>query len=107
MESKNNVTSDNACVLQEILKVIGGKWSMSIVYILFSGTHRFSQLEKSIPHINTRMLIKELKTLASFDIVSRKVYATVPPTVEYTLTEKGKMLKPIIDDIYEWGKVNL
>ncbi|WP_318345513.1 winged helix-turn-helix transcriptional regulator [Flagellimonas baculiformis] len=91
------------CTLQEILHVIGGKWSMSIIYALFSGTMRFSELERIIPNINTRMLVKELKNMESNGIVVRKVYATVPPTVEYTLTMKGKELEPIIDELYQWG----
>jgi len=91
------------CVLQEILQVIGGKWSMSIIYMLFSGKKRFSELERTIPHINTRMLVKELKNLTENGIVVREVFATVPPTVEYSLTEKGEKLEPIINDIYNWG----
>ena len=98
---------EEQCAFQEILKIIGGKWSMSIIYILFSGKKRFSELERTVPHINTRMLVKELKNLAEYKIITRKVFATVPPTVEYTLTEKGKRLEPIINDFYNWGVENL
>lgn len=107
MAEKKIKNFEDQCVLQEILKVIGGKWSMSIIYILFSGTKRFSELERTIPHINTRMLVKELKTLVENKIVVREVFATVPPTVEYSLTERGKKLEPIINDIYNWGAEHL
>jgi DNA-binding HxlR family transcriptional regulator len=91
------------CALQEILGLIGGKWSMSIIYALFPGKKRFSELERSVPNINTRMLVKELKNMESNGIVTRKIFATVPPTVEYTLTVKGKKLEPIITELYKWG----
>lgn len=95
--------SENKCALQEILGVIGGKWSMSIIYALFTGTKRFSELERLVPNINTRMLVKELKNMEANGIVVRKVFATVPPTVEYTLTTKGEKLEPIINELYKWG----
>jgi DNA-binding HxlR family transcriptional regulator len=103
MSEKKIKKNEERCALQEILDVIGGKWSMSIIYALFSGTMRFSELERSITGINTRMLVKELKNMESNGIVLRKVYATVPPTVEYSLTEKGQKLQPIINELYKWG----
>ncbi|MGO1243040.1 MAG: winged helix-turn-helix transcriptional regulator [Sphingobacterium sp.] len=107
MEVKKIKNFEDQCVFQEILKVIGGKWSMSIIYMLFSGKKRFSELERSIPHINTRMLVKELKNLVENGVIVREVFATVPATVEYSLTEKGEKLESIIDDIYNWGVVYL
>jgi DNA-binding HxlR family transcriptional regulator len=102
--SKNKMRQPgNKCALQEILGVIGGKWSMSIIYALFTGTKRFSELERLVPNINTRMLVKELKNMEANGIVVRKVFATVPPTVEYTLTTKGEKLEPIINELYKWG----
>ncbi|MGV3705457.1 MAG: winged helix-turn-helix transcriptional regulator [Arcticibacter sp.] len=103
MEEKKLKKNDDRCALQEILEVIGGKWSMSIIYALFNGTKRFSELERLIPGINTRMLVKELKNMEANGIVVRKVFPTVPPTVEYTLTPKGEKLEPIIDELYKWG----
>lgn len=103
MSKEKNKKSAERCALQDILTVIGGKWSMSIIYFLFSGTKRFSELERGIPGINTRMLVKELKNMEENGIVARKVYATVPPTVEYTLTTKGEKLEPIISELYKWG----
>lgn len=103
MPKKKLAAPQEKCTLQEILTVIGGKWSMSIIYALFTGTKRFSEVERLIPNINTRMLVKELKNMEANGIVVRKVYATVPPTVEYTLTKKGEKLEPIINELYKWG----
>lgn len=103
MSDKNLKKSEEKCALQEILDVIGGKWSMSIIYALFTGKKRFSELERLIPGINTRMLVKELKNMEVNGIVTRQVFATVPPTVEYTLTIKGQKLEPIINELYKWG----
>lgn len=103
MSKKKLPQTEAKCTLQEILGVIGGKWSMSIIYALFTGTKRFSELERLVPNISTRMLVKELKNMEANEIVVRKVFATVPPTVEYTLTTKGKKLEPIINELYKWG----
>lgn len=103
MNKKKLPPTGKKCTLQEILGVIGGKWSMSIIYALFTGTKRFSELERLVPNINTRMLVKELKNMEANGIVVRKVFATVPPTVEYTLTTKGEKLEPIINELYKWG----
>jgi DNA-binding HxlR family transcriptional regulator len=103
MIKKNIHQPEEKCALQEILGVIGGKWSMSIIYALFTGKKRFSELERIIPNISTRMLVKELKNMEANGIVIREVFATVPPTVEYTLTTKGEKLEPIINELHKWG----
>lgn len=103
--SKNKMSiSEKSCSLREVLDIIGGKWSMPIIYILSQGKMRFKELERSIEGINTRMLVKELKNMEVNGIVTRQVFATVPPTVEYTLTEKGKKLLPSIVSLHNWGK---
>jgi len=102
-EEKTKINAGK-CELQEILNIIGGKWSMSIIYGLSFGTKRFSELERMIPGISTRMLVKELKNMVDNVIITRKVYPTVPPTVEYTLTEKGMKLQPSIQELFKWGK---
>ena len=103
MKTKKIEKTGERCALQEILDVIGGKWSMSIIYTLFPGKKRFSEIERTVPNINTRMLVKELKNMEANGIVTREVFPTVPPTVEYTLTEKGRKLEPIISELYKWG----
>lgn len=71
------------------------------------GTKRFKELERSIEGINTRMLVKELKSLEANGIIQRKAFATVPPTVEYTLTPVGRNLKPVFTAIQKWAAENI
>jgi DNA-binding HxlR family transcriptional regulator len=104
MSSKKIKISEKTCSLRDVLDVIGGKWSMPIIYILSKGKMRFKELERSVEGINTRMLVKELKNMEANGIVTRMVFATVPPTVEYTLTEKGENLLPSIVSLHNWGK---
>src|SRR5690606_6617286 len=99
--------AEHKCTMRGILDIIGGKWSMPIIYTLFSGTKRFRALEREVANINTRMLVKELKNMEANGIVERKVYATVPPTVEYTLTSKGRKLEPILCALHQWGEEHL
>lgn len=93
-----------SCTLKDVLDIIGGKWAMPIIYHLSLGKLRFKEIERAIEGINTRMLVKELKNLEANGILTRQVFATVPPTVEYELTEKGKMLVPSIKSLHQWGQ---
>ena len=86
------------------LDVIGGKWKPLVIYQLKDGTLRFSQLLSLVqPKITQRMLTKELRELEKDGLINRKVYAEVPPKVEYSLTEKGRTLMPILDQLCDWG----
>ena len=96
--------SEKSCSLRDVLDIIGGKWSMPIIYMLSKGTMRFKELERSIEGLNTRMLVKELKNMELNGILTRQVFATVPPTVEYTLTNKGEKLLPSIVSLHNWGQ---
>jgi len=100
---KSEKINVNECPVQRALEMVGGKWAFSIIYALTDGKKRFKELERSIEGINTRMLVKELKTLEEYGIIKRKAYATVPPTVEYTLTEKGMDFHPVLDNIRTWA----
>jgi DNA-binding HxlR family transcriptional regulator len=104
MENKKIKISEKSCSLREVLDIIGGKWAMPIIYILSKGKMRFKELERTVEGINTRMLVKELKNMEANGIVTREVFATVPPTVEYTLTSKGEKLLPSIVSLHTWGK---
>ena len=104
MSEKKTIISENSCSLKEVLDIIGGKWAMPIIYILSKGKMRFKEIESSIDGINTRMLVKELKNMESNGILTREVFATVPPTVEYTLTAKGQKLLPSIISLHSWGQ---
>lgn len=104
MTKKSFKVSEKSCSLKDVLDIIGGKWAMPIIYVLSKGKMRFKELERSIEGINTRMLVKELKNMEANKIITRKVFATVPPTVEYTLTNKGLKLLPSIKSLHDWGK---
>jgi DNA-binding HxlR family transcriptional regulator len=93
------------CPFHLAMNTLEGKWKFAILYVLLDrGTLRFKELERAIPDISTRMLVKELKHLENKKIIQRKAYATVPPKVEYSLTDIGESLKPVIDSISNWGK---
>ncbi len=93
------------CPFHLAMSTLEGKWKFAILYVLLDkGTLRFKQLERAIPDISTRMLVKELKYLTSKNIIIREAYATVPPTVEYSLSEVGKSLSPVIESLTNWGK---
>ena len=104
MENKKIKISEKSCSLREVLDIIGGKWAMPIIYILSKGKMRFKELERTVEGINTRMLVKELKNMEANGILTREVFATVPPTVEYTLTSKGEKLLPSIVSLHNWGQ---
>ena len=93
------------CEKELTLYVIGGKWKMLILWHLGKeGTKRFGELKALMPGITQRMLVNQLRELEEDLIVERKVYPVVPPKVEYSLTEQGKSIMPILDSMYEWGK---
>ncbi|MEI6576691.1 MAG: helix-turn-helix domain-containing protein [Bacteroidota bacterium] len=103
--TKNKLSiSEKTCTLKDVLDIIGGKWAMPIIYILSKGKMRFKELERTVEGINTRMLVKELKNMEANGIITREVFATVPPTVEYTLTNKGEKLLPSIVSLHNWGQ---
>lgn len=93
------------CEKELTLAVIGGKWKMLILWHLGNeGTKRFNELKSLMPGITQRMLVNQLRELESDFIVHREIYPVVPPKVEYSLTEQGKTLMPILKSMYDWGK---
>jgi DNA-binding HxlR family transcriptional regulator len=100
-------TKISQCPITQTMELIGGKWSLPIIYVLMSETKRFKDLERSIEGINTRMLVKELKQLENGGVIVRKVFAEVPPKVEYSLTPKGRELKNVLEELKSWGKKNI
>lgn len=93
-----------ACPVETTLTVIGDKWKVLILRDLFTGTKRFSELKKSLSGVTQKMLTQQLRELERDDIIHREVYPVVPPKVEYSLTELGRTLKPVIDSLYSWGE---
>ena len=91
------------CPVKLTADVIGGKWKPLILFYLEGGTKRFGELRKRIPGLTKKMLTQHLRELEHDEIVHRKVYAVVPPKVEYSLTRHGESLKPILKQMSAWG----
>ena len=105
---KENISEITKCPIRNTVELINGKWTFSIIYILLKfGKKRFKELERMIEGINTRMLVKDLKMLEENGIITRTAFPTVPPTVEYDLTEKGRALEKIVIEVRDWGKAHL
>lgn len=103
MSTENTEVPHEACPFQTAMDLISGKWTLSIINTLMCGKMRFKQLERAVVGINTRMLTKELRALESQGLVHRQPFATVPPTVEYSLTEKGQTLQSVIVAVQQWS----
>lgn len=93
-----------ACPVETTLMLIGDKWKVLILRDLLLGTKRFGELKKSIGNVSQKVLTAQLRDMEANGLVNRKVYAEVPPRVEYSLTETGKSLKPILDAMLNWGE---
>ena len=93
-----------ACPVETTLTLIGNKWKMLILRDLMGGTKRFGELKRSLGNVTQKVLTAQLRDMEEKGLVSRKVYAEVPPRVEYSLTDLGKSLKPILDAMRTWGE---
>jgi DNA-binding HxlR family transcriptional regulator len=93
------------CPVVSAIEVLGGKWTIIILYQLRGKTLRFGELKRLIPKITQKMLTHQLRDLEANKLVTRKVYAEVPPRVEYTPTELADKLNPILDLLCEWGSI--
>ena len=93
-----------ACPVETTLTLIGDKWKVLILRDLMPGTKRFGELKKSVGNVSQKVLTAQLRAMEESGLVNRKVYAEVPPRVEYSLTELGKSLKPILDSLWAWGE---
>ena len=89
--------------IEEAMYVIGGKWKGIVLYHLLSETIRFNELRRLIPEVTQRMLTKQLRELEADKLILRKVYPEVPPKVEYSMSEYGKTLAPVIHALKDWG----
>lgn len=92
------------CTVEAAMAVVGGKWKMSILKQLMTGTRRFGELRRAMPTVTQRMLTRQLRELEADGLVSRTVYAQVPPKVEYAVTEDGASLRTIVDQLDAWGR---
>ncbi len=103
----SNKNSEIKCPMRFVLKVVGGKWKPLILQQLKSNTLRFGELNRLLPDINKQMLTKNLRELEQDGVINRKVYAEVPPKVEYSLSEIGLSLLPVLEVMENWGKEQL
>lgn len=107
-----NKNVDNAlfpqCPIRNVLSRIGDKWSMLVLFTLEKyGVLRFNELKLYIPDISKKMLSTALKVLEADGLVARKMYAEIPPRVEYRLTERGLTLIPLINKLIDWAAANM
>lgn len=93
-----------ACPVETTLTLIGDKWKVLILRDLMDGTKRFGELRKSLSGVSQKILTAQLRDMESSGLVNRKVYAEVPPKVEYSLTALGDSLRPVIDVLRTWGE---
>ena len=93
-----------ACPVETTLTLIGDKWKVLILRDLMGGVKRFGELRRSVGNVTQKVLTAQLRQMEESGLVSRKVYAEVPPRVEYTLTETGYSLRPVLDAMMSWGE---
>lgn len=101
----NEKSNDNlpVCPVETTLMLIGNKWKVLIIRDLLTGTKRFGELKKSIGKVSQKVLTTQLRDMEESGLISRKIYAEVPPRVEYSLTDLGKSLQPILNAMLQWG----
>ena len=93
-----------ACPIEITLSLMADKWKFLIIRDLLTGTKRFGELQRSIGGVSQKVLTNNLRQMESSGLINRKIYAEVPPRVEYSLTDLGKSLKPILDSMVNWGE---
>lgn len=104
MSEQKTVKELPACPVETTLALIGDKWKVLILRDLLTGTKRFGELKKSIGNVSQKVLTAQLRAMEGNGLLTRTVYAEVPPRVEYTLTDLGESLKPILDAMWNWGE---
>ena len=104
MKTQNTAKELPDCPVETTLTLIGDKWKVLILRDLLPGTKRFGELKKSIGSVSQKVLTAQLRDMEESGLLTRTVYAEVPPRVEYSLTELGQSLKPILDSMWNWGE---
>lgn len=100
MDSKKELPK---CPVEITLTLIANRWKVLVLRDLMDGTRRFGELKKSVTGISQKVLTSTLREMESSGLLTRKVYAEIPPRVEYTLTETGYSLKPVLNAMWKWG----
>ena len=102
--SRKPVRELPACPVETTLTLISDKWKVLILRDLMPGTKRFGELKRSIGHVTQKVLTAQLREMEATGLLTRRVFAEVPPHVEYTLTDLGYSLKPVLDAMWNWGE---
>lgn len=105
MRKQRHETYGN-CPVEAALDIIGGKWKAILLFRILEETRRFGELKKLIPSMTQRMLTNQLRELEQDGLISRKVYAQVPPKVEYSITDFGASLEPVLQELRTWAEKN-
>lgn len=105
--SKKLPPCDNRCPVKASLDLLGGKWTLMILFQINDKVMRYGELKRAVTGISEKMLIQELNMLVSRKLVSKKAYPEIPPRVEYRLTELGLKTLPIVDQLAQFGQENL
>lgn len=100
------LTCSPGCAVEATLQFIDGKWKGVVLYHLLKGTLRFNEIRRRLPNVTQRMLTNQLRELERDGFIERTVYAEVPPRVEYSLSERGLSLEPVIAALKAWGDAN-
>lgn len=103
LHKKHNCSDTFILALNDTMNALKGKWKLPILGALLFGKNRFSEIQRSIPRITPKMLSKELRDLEMNGIINRRVYDTIPVTIEYELTPSGQSIRDVLDAMLEWG----
>jgi DNA-binding HxlR family transcriptional regulator len=106
MEARAEAAAERKCPIETVIHILGGKWKPLILWHLLDSTKRFSELEKLIPEVTQKMLAQHLRELENDRLIARTIYPTVPPKVEYSLSEYGRTLIPVLQTMCEWGEIH-
>ncbi|GIO12127.1 HxlR family transcriptional regulator [Cohnella xylanilytica] len=106
MRSSAVAASERKCPIETVIQVLGGKWKPLILWHLLDSPKRFSELEKLIPEVTQKMLAQHLRELENDRLVTRTIYPSVPPKVEYRLSEYGQTMVPVLEVMCKWGETH-
>ncbi|MDG0795099.1 helix-turn-helix transcriptional regulator [Cohnella ginsengisoli] len=106
METNAETAAERKCPIETVIHLLGGKWKPLILWHLLESTRRFSELEKLIPEVTQKMLAQHLRELEADKLVTRTIYPSVPPKVEYMLSDYGKTMVPVLETMCAWGETH-
>ncbi|GGD96416.1 winged helix-turn-helix transcriptional regulator [Paenibacillus nasutitermitis] len=106
MEANVEVVAERKCPIETVIHIVGGKWKPLILWHLLDSNKRFSELEKLIPEVTQKMLTQHLRELENNRLITRTIYPTVPIKVDYSLSEYGLTLVPVLKVMCAWGEIH-